>query len=127
MVLIKWINEKERVNMNIIRCREYLNYEQIFIPFELDDNLNFSKHVDSVSKSFHFHLRALHHIRSTPDLDAAKLISHAFVSSRLDYIVTLSSTALPSYPSSKLQRVQNRLTRVMLQKNSATPTAPLLK
>ena len=51
----------------------------------LDNNLNFSKHVNSVSKSCHFHLRALRHIRSTLDLDAAKLIGHALVSSRLDY------------------------------------------
>ena len=45
----------------------------------LYNNLNFSKHVNSVSKACHFHLRALSHIGSTLDLDAAKLIGHALV------------------------------------------------
>ena len=92
---------------------------------QLDNNLNFSKHVNSVSKSCHYHLPALHHIRSTLDLDAAKLIGHALVSSRLDYCNSILYGA-PELSISKLQRVQNALARVVLQKNSATPAAPLL-
>ena len=91
----------------------------------LDNNLNFNKHVNSVAKSCHFHLRALRHIRSTLDLDSAKLIGHALVSSRLDYCNSLLYGA-PELSISKLQRVQNALARVVLQKNSATPSAPLL-
>ena len=91
----------------------------------LDNNLNFNKHVNSVAKSCHFHLRALRHIRSTLDLDSAKLIGHALVSSRLDYCNSLLYGA-PELSISRLQRVQNALARVVLQKNSATPSAPLL-
>ena len=47
--------------------------------FHLDNNLNFSKHVNSVSKSSHFHLRALRHTTTTLDLNAAKLIGHATI------------------------------------------------
>ena len=91
----------------------------------LDNSLNFSEHVTSVSKSCHFHLRALRHIRPTLDLDAAKLISHALVSSRLDYCNSILYGA-PELSISKLQRVQNALARVTLQKNSATSAGPLL-
>ena len=91
----------------------------------LDNNLNFSKHVNSVSKSCHFHLRALRHIRSTLDLDAAKLIGHALVNSRLDYCNSILYGA-PELSISKLQRIQNALARVVLQKNSAASAGPLL-
>ena len=91
----------------------------------LDNSLTFSNHVNSVSKSCHFHLRALRHIRSTLDLDAAKLIGHALVSSRLDYCNSILYGA-PELSISKLQRVQNALARVVLQKNSATSAGPLL-
>ena len=91
----------------------------------LDNNLNFSKHVNSVSKSCHFHLRALRHIKSTLDLDAAKLIGHALVSFRLDYCNSILYGA-PELSISKLQRVQNALARVVLQRNSATSAGPLL-
>ena len=91
----------------------------------LHNSLNFSKHVTSVSKSCHFHLRALRHIRPTLDLDAAKLIGHALVSSRLDYCNSILYGA-PELSISKLQRVQNALARVVLQKNSATSAGPLL-
>ena len=91
----------------------------------LDNILNFSKHVNSVSKSCHFHLRALRHIRSTLDLDAAKLIGHALVSSWLDYCNSILYRA-PELSISKLQRIQNALACVVLQKNSATSAGPLL-
>ena len=91
----------------------------------LDNNPNFSKHANSVSKSCHFHLCALRHIRSTLDLDAAKLIGHALVSSRLDYCNSILYSA-PELSISKLQRVHNVLARVVLQKNSATSAGPLL-
>ena len=96
----------------------------------LDNNLNFGEHVNSVSKSCHFHLRALRHIRSTLDLDAAKLIglvqfNWSLVSSRPDYCISLLYSP-PEQSISKLQRVQHALARVVLQKNSATPAAPLL-
>ena len=91
----------------------------------LDNNLNFSKHVNSVSKSCHFHLCALRHIRPTLDLDAAKLIVHALVSSRFDYYNSILYGA-PELSISKLQRLQKTLVRVVLQKNSATFAGPLL-
>ena len=91
----------------------------------LDINLNISKHVNSVFKSCYFHLRALRHIRPTLDLDAAKLIGHALVSSRLDYCNSFLY-GIPELSISKLQRVQNALARVVLHKKSATSAGPLL-
>lgn len=82
-----------------------------------DDNLSFDSHVAAVCKSSWFHLRALKHIRHSIDIDTARSIGHALVSSRLDY-----ANAILHGTSSKnilrLQRVQNSLARVVLGRHS---------
>ena len=51
----------------------------------LDKPLTFHKHVDQVSQSCYYHMKALRHIRHCLDDQTASLIAHAFISSRLDY------------------------------------------
>ena len=86
---------------------------------------DYSNHKETVRYHNNPNLRALRHIRSILDLDAAKLIGHALVSSRLDYCNSILYGA-PELSISKLQRIQNALARVVLQKNSATSVGPLL-
>ena len=51
----------------------------------LDSHLTFEAHVKSLTKTYYFHIRALRHIRSSIDLETAKSVANAIVSSRLDY------------------------------------------
>ena len=42
-------------------------------------------HVNAVTKSIHYHIRALRHIRSSISEDMAKMVASALVGSLLDY------------------------------------------
>ena len=63
-------------------------------------------HVNAVCQSSFFHLRNIGFIRKYRTYDAAKIIIHAFVVSKLDYCNSLLY-GLPSYLIRKLQHVQN--------------------
>jgi len=78
----------------------------------LDLHLSMNNHVNSVSKSAYYHIRALWHTHSSISQDIAKMVACALVDSRLDY----ANTVL--YGSTKenisiLQKVQNLLARVV--------------
>jgi len=51
----------------------------------LDPHLCVDNHVNSVSKSAYYHIRALRHIRSSISEDMAKMVAFSLVGSRLDY------------------------------------------
>ena len=69
-------------------------------------------HVNAVSKSIHYHIRALRHIRSSISEDMAKMVACALVGSRLDYANSvLYGTTQKNI--SKLQKAQNLLARVV--------------
>ena len=51
----------------------------------LDKSLTFHKHVNQVSQSCYYRMKALHHIRHCLDDRTASLNAHALISSRLDY------------------------------------------
>ena len=90
----------------------------------LDSHLSLAKHVSSVCKSSYFHIRALRHIRPALTLDSAKTIAVALVQSRLDYANSiLFGTSLSNL--SKLQRLQNSLSRIVLQNYSLPPDSRL--
>ena len=69
-------------------------------------------HVDAVCQSSFFHLRNIGFIRKYLTYDAAKIIIHAFVVSKLDYCNSLLY-GLPSYLIRKLQHVQNSAARLV--------------
>ena len=78
----------------------------------LDKNLSMDNHVNAVSKSIHYHIRALRHIRSSISEDMAKMVACALVGSRLDYANSvLYGTTQKNI--SKLQKAQNLLARVV--------------
>jgi len=92
----------------------------------LDNSLTFHKHVNLVSQSCYYHIKALRHIRHILDTPTASLIAHSLVSSRLDYANSLLYGA-PKSTVFKLQRVQNTLARIVTQSNSLTHSEPLLR
>ena len=50
----------------------------------LDSKLTFDAHISAICRNAHFHLRALHHLRSSLTTDMATSIAVALVQSRLD-------------------------------------------
>ena len=79
----------------------------------LDSTLTFNHHVTNVVRACTYHTRALRHDRPLLTVDAAKTIASAIVDARLDYCnCLLLGTSV--YNLDRLQRVQNRLARVVL-------------
>ena len=79
----------------------------------LDSHLTFDKHVNVLTKTCFYHIRAFRHIHPTITEDMAKLVACSLVGSRLDY----ANSAL--YGASKLnirrlQRIQNIVARVVV-------------
>ena len=91
-----------------------------------DPRLTFEAHVSSVCKACNYHIWALRHIRRVLPQDVAKTLASSIVGSRLDYCnAVLYGT--PNSTTSKLQRVQNCLARVVLQQRKSCHAQPLLK
>jgi hypothetical protein len=71
-----------------------------------DDTLSFDEHVDSVSKTSSFNLRALRHIRQHISEATTKTIARSMTDGRLDYCNSvLYRTSMANI--NELQRVQN--------------------
>ena len=83
----------------------------------LDQSLSFDPHVHNLVKSCNYHIMALQHIRPLLDRNVANMIACSIVSSRLDYCNSLLY-GTSDKNLKKLQRVQNRLARVV----ACTPT-----
>ena len=80
----------------------------------LDNHLTFNQHVNNVSKSCYFHIRALRHVRDSLPDDVARMVASSIVTSRLDYCNALF-VSMSAANFNKLQRVQNSLARVVLR------------
>ena len=78
----------------------------------VDRELSMSSHVDSVCRSGFFQLRQLRVVRSTLTPDCAKMLVHAFISSRLDYCNSLLF-GVSSDQLRRLQSIQNAAARVI--------------
>ena len=72
-----------------------------------------NNHVNAVCKSVHYHSRTLCHIRSSISEDMAKMVGCALAGSRLDYANSVLFGATQKKNSSKLQKAQNLLARVV--------------
>ena len=101
----------ELLGVEISRAKSARNLGVIF-----DKNFNFRSHISAICSSCIYHIRDLRRIRRHLDLDSAKLLANALVSSRLDYCNSL-----------KLQRLLNRLARVVTKSPPFTRSVPLLR
>ena len=91
-----------------------------------DNNFTFHSHISAVCSSCCYHRRDLQRIRRHLDLDSAKLLATAPVTSHLDYCNSLlygiTDTDLPN-----LRRVQNLLARLVTRPSPFTHSVPLLR
>src|SRR3981189_3300722 len=71
-------------NVNIKPCSKVKNLDVIF-----DCNMTMEEHVDNVCKTSYFYIRLLGKLRKFLDKDTAGMLTHAFVTSRLDYCNSL--------------------------------------
>ncbi len=79
-----------------------------------DQEMNHKAQVNNICKSGSYHIRNLSAICSSLDLASAKMATHAFVTSTLDYSNSLFY-GLPNTKPSKLQIIQNAAARVLIQ------------
>ena len=91
-----------------------------------DQSLCIVPHVNAVCQSCFFHLRNIGFIRKYLTYDAAKIIIHAFIASKLDYCNSLLY-GLPSYLIQKLQHVQNSAARLVNQCPRFCHITPVLR
>ena len=86
----------------------------------------FRSHISVVCNSCFYHMRDLRRIRRHLDLDSAKLLATALVSSRLDYCNSLLYDTA-DIDLTRLQRVQNQLARLVTKPPPFTRSIPLLR
>ena len=80
---------------------------------EFDSELSYSQHITNICRSSYYQIRQLRQIRSSLDMNSAKLLANALVSSKLDYCNSLFYN-LPSTSINRLQHVQNSLARFVI-------------
>ena len=78
----------------------------------LDSTLSVDKHIIDVTRSCHYHIRAMRHIHPLLTIDAAMAVS--VVVSRLDYCNSVLY-GMSQANTDKLQHVQNILARVVVK------------
>jgi hypothetical protein len=88
----------------------------------IDKSLTFSKHVQNVSRSCMFHIRALKHIRHLLSQNDANTLATCLINSKLDYLNSaLYDTTVSNINS--LQRLQCMAARVVLSVPHRTPSS----
>ena len=92
----------------------------------IDKIFNFRSHLSAICCSCIYHIRDLRRIRRHLDLDSAKLLANAVVSSRLDYCNSVLS-GIAETDLTKLQRILNRLADVVTKSPPFTRSDPLLR
>ena len=91
-----------------------------------DKSFNFPSHISAICTSCIYHIRHLRRIRRHLDLDSAKLLANALVSSRFDYCYSLLS-GIAEINFTKVQRFLNRLAHVVTKSPPFTRSDPLLR
>ena len=92
----------------------------------IDSSLSLDKHVSSVVQSCNFHISALKHIRPLLSYDLANQNACSIVASRLDYCnsILYNTSEMNIH---RLQRVQNKLARVVCRSSAQANPVPLLQ
>ena len=92
----------------------------------IDSHLTFDKHVTKLVSSCNYHIRSLRHIRQIIDRDTAMTLACSSVMNRLDYCNAILY-GVTNQNILRLQRVENRLARVVCSAPYRSPSAPLLQ
>ena len=91
----------------------------------IDKRLSLNSHVNSVCSSCRYHIKALRHIRPSLSTEIASTVARSIVMSRLDYCNSLLFGVSASNIK-KLQRIQNSLARIVMNKPFRSDAIPLL-
>ena len=92
----------------------------------LDGTLSFDQHISGICINASFHLRALRHNRNRLDKSTANTIACSFVASRLDYCNAVLA-GMSSQNILRLQRVQNRAARIVVNSTGKCNVTAILK
>jgi len=95
-----------RPELVLQKCTIQASDEARSLDVIVQSDLSFKRHVQAVSRSSFFQLRQLRNVRHSVDNETAATLTHAFVSSILDYCNSLLSGA-PKVVTDVLQNVQN--------------------
>ena len=98
---------KELLGVKTYPAKSARNLEVIF-----DKSFNFRSHISAICSSCIYHIRDLRRFSRHFDLDGAKLLANALLSSYLDYCNLLLS-GIAETDLTKLQCILNRLARVV--------------
>jgi hypothetical protein len=77
-----------------------------------DSNMTMEEHVNKVCKTSYFYIHLLGKLRKFLDKDTAAMLTHAFVTSRLDYCNSLLHGISKSLIT-RLQHVLNSVTQIV--------------
>ena len=141
---INWNWTQVKLNSSLLgNARQWSKYLSMF-PIELlgvktnpaksarnlgvifDKNFTFRSHISVVYTSCFYHMRDLRRVRRHLDLDSAKLLATALVSSRLDYCNSLLY-GIADIDLTWLERVQNQLARLVTKSPPFPRSIPLLR
>ena len=96
------------------------------LGLSLTKTSNFRSHIFAICRSCTYHIRDLRRIRRHLDLNSAKLLANALVSSRFDYCNSVLSGNAET-DLTKLQHVLKRLAHVVTKSPPFTHSVPLLR
>ena len=91
-----------------------------------DQHMAMDTHISKICQSTYFQLRSIGKIRRYLSTDAAKLIIHSLVMSRLDYGNSLLF-GLPNIQLGRLQRIQNCAARIITRSKRHEHITPVLE
>ena len=108
-------------NVDIKPCSKVRN-----LGFILDKNLTMEDHVNDICKTSYFYICLLGKLRKFLNKETGAMITHAFVTSRLDYCNSLLY-GVSSSLATKLQHVLNTAARIVTRTSLANHITPVLK
>ena len=91
-----------------------------------DSRLCMDTHVNKIVQSCQFHLQRISRIRHLLDIETMKILIVSFVLSRIDYCNALLKSA-PKYVIEKLQKLENRAARMVMNCGFRDHITPILK
>ena len=91
-----------------------------------DNELTMNPQINAITSSCFYQMRQIRSIRKLLTTDAAKVLVHAFISSRVDYCNSIYY-GLTDAAMSKIQSILNSAARLVTDKSRCARTTPILK
>ena len=96
-----------------------------FLGVIIDNTLSFDQHISSTAKQCNIHIKAIKPIRKCLIFQTAHNLAFALIISRLDFCNSFLYS-LPSTLIRKLQKIQNHISRIVLNCDVFTPSTQCL-